>query len=167
MGDYTIDPEVLNIQAEIAASLILDFGITCLIYYPPQETVCPNCFFSTITQRSNNIYKPGGPIPFTNGSICPYCNGAGIKKESATESITVKAYADPKDWVDIGVPIKEGDSMIQIWGFADDIPKLRRAEYVELFLQTKNYWEYKGRLEGKPVPHGFKKNLFIAFIKGI
>jgi len=69
------------------------------IYYTPKREDCPNCKSSTLGySRSISEYVPGGPIPFSRGQQCPYCNGVGHKKIETTEEIPARIYFNRKDW---------------------------------------------------------------------
>ncbi len=69
-------------------ALLEDTALTVpcrLIYGNTNPTVCANCIFDPLTGRSSSIYLAGGPIPFANGQICPWCHGEGVKTVEATE----------------------------------------------------------------------------------
>ena len=138
------------------------FGVNCRVYYPAIKTICPNCDFNTLTQRSNNTYKSGGPIPF-NG-ICPYCNGDGYTNEETSEVIKMRCYFNKKDWVKVNVPIEIKDGMVQTIGFMSDAPKCLRSSRVILNSDQERFLSNDYKLSGYPTPHGFKKDLyFVAF----
>lgn len=167
MGDFTIDSTVFDIQEEAADSMIEDFGVNCTLHFTPLNTPCPNCYQDTISQKSTNKYKSGGPYPFTTGQ-CPYCQGAGfIVSEPATSSIKMKVYTDPKEFTNIGISVKDADGLVQAEGYISDLPQLRRAVQIDIFTEQANYYNYSYRIFGEPVPHGFRKKYFLAFFQRV
>ena len=64
---------------------VLLFMRTATLVYPPKQEDCPNCIKQTLGGRSVNIYTPGGPVPFTTGMPCPYCNGQGYNETDTNE----------------------------------------------------------------------------------
>jgi len=73
---------------EAIDSLLASTGLSTpckLIFESTKLQQCPNCIYDSISKKSSNRYKSGGPISFTNGQTCPYCLGAGITSNSMIE----------------------------------------------------------------------------------
>lgn len=139
------------------------FGINCRLYYPAIKTICINCDFNPMTQRSNNTYKVGGPIEFDSG-ICPYCNGDGYTNEETSDIIKMRCYFNKKEWVKVNLPVQIKDGMVQTIGFMADAPKCLRASRMRVGIDNEKFLSTDYTLSGYPMPHGFKKNLyFVAF----
>lgn len=71
-------------------ALLEDTALTVpckLVFENTKLQDCPNCIYDTLSRRSSNQYQLGGPLPFINGQICPYCNGAGSLSYSSEENI--------------------------------------------------------------------------------
>lgn len=83
--------EDLKTTVRNAISALLEptaLTVPCKLYFTNTKLVdCPNCKYDVLTQRSSNQYTPGGPIPFANGQICPYCSGSGSLSFSAEETL--------------------------------------------------------------------------------
>jgi hypothetical protein len=60
-----------------------------LLFKDTKITDCPNCIYDSISRRSSNQYQTGGPLPFVNGQICPYCAGIGSLTFSAEENVSL------------------------------------------------------------------------------
>ena len=49
-----------------------------IFYWNESESLCPNCLYDTVNERSTGVYKPSGSYSGTNfDGICPICNGVG------------------------------------------------------------------------------------------
>lgn len=127
------------------------------LYYPPLKTSCSNCVTGFFGGISKNVYKHGGPAPFE--SVCPLCGGNGYKEIESTDSVRLRVYYNPRDWIKIAnlnIPKAE----VMIIGFMSDIVKIERMNEILL--------DVRYRLSSKPVPHGFGKNrYFISFLERV
>mgnify|MGYP001617715808 FL=1 len=102
-------------------------GKTCLLVYPQKREPCINCISSSETGRSADLYNGTGPESFPDFTICPYCFGEGFKSVSPTESIRLRFYQDPKNWVNTGTSFQAVDGLAQIIGYMSDFSKVQRA----------------------------------------
>jgi hypothetical protein len=85
-----------------------------LAYGVSDKEICPNCIFDSLTNKSANSYKTGGPLPFDNGVICPYCYGLGfVGKEKEFDNIYLIVLWDSKTWINFNTDIKNTDDYIQ------------------------------------------------------
>lgn len=151
-----------------AADLFIDnvnIGVNCTLVYPDKRTECPNCKINTIGGSSINVYKTGGPYPFTVGN-CQYCQGKGFKTENATEDIRLRIYQNPKNWIKVAnIEIVAG--RVQVIGYLSDSQKLRRAKEIEL-VSDQDYQKWKYKLATDIYPHGFGKNrYFLSYLDRI
>lgn len=137
-----------------------NFGIDCILKYPPKELACINCIYDFKAKKSTNTYKPGGPIYFSFG-VCPWCAGKGFKQDVITETVKMRVYWERKYWINVGIPINIPDNAIQTIGFMSDLPKIKMAQKMiaNSTVQSINTWEYS--LASEPIPHGFKRNRYI------
>lgn len=77
-------------------------GLPCKLVKSEGECItCPNCVYNPITKKSLNKYKAGGPIPFSNGTVCPFCLGKGQSTEKFEEYITMLVCWDKKRDINI------------------------------------------------------------------
>lgn len=124
---------------------------------------CPNCIYDTLSRRSSNQYQTGGPIPFVNGQICPYCSGAGSLSYSKDEII----YLGIIKPVFFGISPLELenvnfiDGKIQTLSEIIHYPKLKNASHIIVDtnitdLTINKYVRYRD-----PIPVGFGDNSFI------
>lgn len=147
--------------------LIDNGGLNCQLIYPDRMDDCPNCEYDSFTNRSSNVYTVGGPVPFTNGEICPYCQGVGLLKTSPTDTIKMILIWNPKEW--ISVPNmklfdspKAPNTYVQTWGYVSDIPKILNATNVRMQSDLQGYIKWDFRIIGEPVPQGFKSRYFVC-----
>lgn len=143
-----------------------NFGVNCAIIYGSNKSVCPNCVFNTLTKSSSNIYKSGGPVPFLN-IICPYCEGVGYKNLEQSETIRMRVYFDPKDFIKIEMPntLVIDAGTIQCIGFLTDLPKIQKCQEVQVDTDNNQYGIDRYNLSGTPNKWGLgqTKKYFIAF----
>lgn len=151
--------EYYNIVDELITNT--NIGKACTLYYPTTKTVCPNCRTVRLASGSSNIYKDGGPVPFTQG-FCPYCGGAGMLEAENTESINLRVYWNKRDWIKVGNNIQVPDAEVMTIGFLTDMTKCLKARYVNLVSEQANLVNYKFILVGEPFPHGFGKSRYFA-----
>ena len=154
-----------------------NFGVRCNLIYPFKKIQCPNCVMSSF-RGGTNVYRTGGPLPFTFGP-CPLCAGEGFQREEATpEVIKLRVYYRPKDWVKVSFPTLHGeqgdvpfqipDGTIQVIGFMSDLPKVERADKIQVNIDQDGYKRWTYQRLGEALPHGFKQDrYFICFLKRV
>lgn len=127
-------------------------------FYPEVQEECSNCFYNGY--RSNGVYKAGGPYPFDNGSLCPYCNGEGLKVVEPTDSTTARIYYDRKNWLDVGTPVNVPDTAAQIIFKMTELPKVQKCKYIipEYYSGINNYQNQRLFKIGDYYPQGFTQN---------
>ena len=161
-------PDSLFDKYREAADFFIDndnIGRDCTVVYPPKRTSCVNCIVKPIGANTTNVYRHGGPMPFSFGN-CPLCGGNGYKEVEYTTTVRLRVYWSRQDWLRIASSLVVEDADVMIIGYMADLPKVNRA--IELRLADgNNEAEYRATLTGKPMPWGFGRNrYFIAFMKG-
>lgn len=137
---------------------------TCTIVFPPIIVDCNNCTTVYFGGISKNVYENGGPAPFNLGN-CPICGGNGKKELASTDTINLRVYYKTKDWVKVAnINIPNADA--QVIGYLTDLPKLRRAQRVEI-TDPSGILVWRCSLSGEPYLHGFGNRYFVAFLKRI
>lgn len=128
------------------------------LFYPEIQEECSNCFYNGY--RSNGIYKTGGPYPFENGSVCPYCGGEGLKVIEPNEVLKGRIYYDRKNWLDVGLNINISDASAQIVFKMDELPKIQKCKYIipEYYANINSYQNQKLFKVGDYYPQGFTQN---------
>lgn len=93
---------IYNKQIDIILS---DTGLTipCSLVYETSRIInCPNCIYDTISKKSSNQYKGGGPLPFSNGQTCPFCLGSGTTSSAVAETaIKLAVITDSKKFIGV------------------------------------------------------------------
>ena len=135
---------------------VLLFNRTCTLHYPPRQQRCENCVTNTIGGRSTIFFRSGGHIPFSRGTNCPLCGGAGFKEIDSQESVELRIYYNRKDFIDVGFNADIPNNVIQTVGYADDYEKITKAEELLVDVGKHNQGRYKRISE--PYNQGFKQN---------
>ena len=144
-----------------------NFGVNCKVVYPPKKIACSNCVLDTIGQKSSNRYRHGGPAPFNFG-VCPLCGGGGYKEEEHFDSIKLRVYYTPKEWVNVGVAINVPAGSIQIIGFLTDFLKVNKSIEIEVNSDMAGYIKWRFCKQGGVYPWGFKQDrYFVCFLERV
>lgn len=169
-GDFSVESELID-EHEWISDYFIDgeLGCQCSLMYPPTYTECPNCVFDQQTNMSANIYKAGGPAPFTNHTVCPWCGGQGQRTDSPTELIRLRVYwggselnAAVKMFQTLGVSnIDNPAGLIFVIGYMSDVSKFERADLINV-ISTLNKKEYICSRKSEAVPWGFRHNRYFA-----
>jgi hypothetical protein len=85
----------------------------CLLNLGTNASECPNCIYDNILKKSSNIYKTGGPVNFTRGSICPFCRGSGQQGSAKTVTIQMAILWDYKSWIIKPINLENPDGFVQ------------------------------------------------------
>ena len=128
------------------------------LVYPEVREECPNCTYNGF--RSNGIYKSGGPYPFTDGGLCPWCEGAGYKMIETSQVISARIYYSRKDWVKVGAQVQLANAAAQIIAKITDLPKLQQCKYCipNYYPNIDNYNNPKLTRISDFYPQGFLQN---------
>lgn len=167
-GDFTIDESLIDEHEWITDALIDGpTGATCTLVSPAKDSECPNCLFDPTTKRSANIYRSGGPYPFSNHTVCPLCDGEGRSITNPTDSMRLRAYyggmevnAAMRMFQSLAGSFGTPDGLVFIIGYMNDRAKFDRAS--EYMLLDEQNFEQKLEKVSKPVPWGFRKNRYFA-----
>ena len=140
-------------------------GRSCTVIFPPKRTACSNCIVRPVGTSSTNIYRHGGPAPFTFGK-CGLCGGNGYKETEITDTVRLRIYWNRADWIKVGnINIDNADVMII--GFISDLSKILKSIEI-LLVKDQTESTYRAKLIGKPNPHGFGRNrYFVAYLQGV
>ncbi len=146
----------IGIMSDGIDDMIANFGKDCLLVYPGKKTPCNNCILAP-TQggtgfRSTNKYKPGGPIPFPEGTLCPVCGGQGIfALPEKTDIIKLLCRWNPADFMIITGSINVPYSVVETEGLLVDWPKVQQARIMFIELPIQPYIRARFELAGEPV----------------
>lgn len=155
-----IRPEIYSEYVRFADAMLEELGINCIVHYPGIKVECINCYFNSLPGvSSSNIYRSGGPYPFTEG-ICPYCQGLGYKETFTTDTIKVRAYFDKKSWNKTNIPIGIKDGSVWTIGYMSDLIKIQRAAYITLPSNINSPLAYT--LIAEPIPWGLKRDRYFS-----
>lgn len=150
-------------------SILAPDGLTTkcsLNYGTSKKNICINCLFDNNLKKSSNKYKSGGPVPFTDGMICPYCNGVGFYGESTSEEIYLAILWDNKKWVKPPINIVDPDNYIQTICSIDYLYKLKQAKDLTVILsEILSNPVYEMAQDPTPAGLGDNKYLFCTWKK--
>lgn len=132
----------------------------CLVVYPPVISSCPNCLLNTMTGTSSGKYNGTGPISFTEGGICPVCNGEGSYKTETSETIKVLVHYDKASYISAGFQIDIEDGIVMLEGKVSDKEKLIRADKIILFPENNGEKQITFVRHGPFLPKGIGKDSF-------
>ena len=158
-----------SFDSAVTAMLNSPMAPSCILVYPPQQLECPNCIVNPFGGGSSGKYKMGGPISFTDGQICPYCQGLGVINTEETDTIKLLIDWKPahyKDVINSGNAAKQQLAIpyggINVVGFVADLQKFRKAIKIKVHsvLGDFDYWQYSR--DGEPIPYGLRHNTFYS-----
>lgn len=152
-----LDPDTRQVIQDALDSFLAPqadggLGNECLLVYPPKKVPCDNCVFDAVNNRSSNRPASGAPVPFAAGSTCPLCNGRGLKDAEVTEVMTLKTEWDFKRFVNPpgDLKLRLPNSVVEVKGFMDQLPKLLKAEYLVLSHKRAGVLRQAFTLLGEP-----------------
>ena len=165
MTNFSLNEDLIFDHEKICDFLITGFpGKVCKLIYEPKDLECVNCYLSPDTGVSTSIYKSGGPIPFTNYTMCPYCGGRGRLQTEETENIRLRVYFNQKQFIQTAQTqhiVISGDT-IQVIGYMTDLPKMQRAKEMTVDTQVEGYKEYRFQPLSTPIPWGFMHDRYFT-----
>jgi hypothetical protein len=144
-------------------------SFSCRLYYSPIISECTNCLFTY--GSSSNIYKQGGPEPFSIG-LCPVCNGKGTLEIESTENIRLRVheYTQSKmsqNYKLLNKNIQNPEGILEIRGRKEDIPKLLKSQRILVASGDTQFGPFFYKLTSEPIPHGFGYQYFFALIERV
>lgn len=143
--------------------LLASTGLTtrCLLNYGiSKKNICPNCVYDPGLKKSANKYKDGGPRPFPNGMICPYCKGAGYYGNVQIEQVYLAVIWSFKDWILKPINIENPAGMIQTICSRSLYTKLKKCKDMTVVLSNTNS-NPLFRLYEDPNPAGLGDNNYL------
>lgn len=167
-GNFTIEESLID-EHEWVTDAFIDgpTGAVCTLVFPAIDSQCQNCLFDLTTKRSANMYRDGGPYPFTKHTVCPLCGGEGKSTSNPTDTIRLRVYyggmevnAAMRTMQPLAGGFGSPDGLVFVIGYMEDKPKFDRSEYVNLLNQ--NNFDQKADKVSKVVPWGFRKNRYFA-----
>ena len=168
-GDFDIQAAIIDEYEWISDFFIDSLGSKCKLFFPPETSECPNCYYDTFNERSSGVYKQGGPKPFPNGTICPWCGGTGTSKLSKSKEIKLRVYWGKDKFKYItNMDVGNDETVAVIIGYLTDMADVQRADKILVDSDKGEMFRWLAKLEGDPQPHGLKKRrYFIAKIRRI
>lgn len=149
---FTLTDSVKSIITDALDDLITELGKPCRLVYPPRWVSCQNCLPDPIGRKSSNIWKTGGPLPFSNGSICPLCDGVGRRASEASEVVQMLCAWEPKSFfyplpgVDLRVPY----GIVQTKFYLTDLPKVEQCDHMIFQIAIEGIAKRPYKLLGEP-----------------
>ena len=160
---------IRNINIEFVNNIfVYDFQVSNSHKYIANGLLSSNCILDPKTKRSSNIYKSGGPLPFSNFGLCGRCHGRGRLTFESTENITLRTYHNPSDFINIGGSdwgVTQG--IVMIIGYLDDLPKVENATKILLNSNIEGIRKYFAQRHGEMVPFGLgsPKRYFLGYVE--
>lgn len=159
MLDLTPFKNVYNNTIDIILS---QTGLTTpckLIFESTKLQQCPNCIYDTITKRSSNLYKTGGPLVFSNGQTCPYCLGNGTTSNYLhEEEVYFALLTNAKDFIGT---LNEPNIVAQTICSIDYIDKIRKCSKIIFNTDKANLTNNIFIRSNEPQPVGLGDNRYI------
>jgi len=146
--------------------LLSSTGLTIpcsLVYETTKISECPNCIYDTMSRKSSNQYKPGGPILFSDGQTCPFCFGSGLTNSSIAETqVYFAVLTDSNHFLGvINLPEIEAQTICSI-DYLDNIKKCSKIIFnTDISNLTNNIFVRVD--EPKPVGLGDSKYIFTSW----
>lgn len=135
-----------------------------LVFDNTRQQECPNCIYDSISKKSSNQYKIGGPILFIDGQICPYCAGIGGTTFSSEETIYLgiikPAFFGSQDELGLN-NINYVEGKIQSLCSINFYAKIKNASYIIIDTNLEDIALNKYIRDKDPVPVGFGDNSYI------
>jgi hypothetical protein len=152
---YNNQMDMLLAQTGLSTECVLNFGTT-------KKNVCSNCIFDVNLKKSANKYKSGGPVPFTLGQLCPYCNGIGYYGEIDNETVYLAIIWDYKKWINpppfnTAIP----DGMIQTICDKTYLASIRQCKDMSVVYPSGSNKSHTFQLVGEPNPAGLGDNNYL------
>ena len=150
---YNQQMDALLANTGLATKCLLNYGIA-------KKDLCPNCIYDSNLKKSANKYKTGGPKPFVDGRICPYCNGAGFHGLIKIEPVYLAVIWDYKYWINKPINIQNPNGFIQTICSKALLDKIKKAKDLTVVYSTNNS-NPLFKLSEEPNPAGLGDNNYI------
>ncbi len=168
-GEFLIPTDLIDEHEWISDALIDGVtGTDCTVFYPPTDSECPNCLFDPATGRSANIYRPGGPQPFANHTLCSFCGGEGRRVDRTTEPMRLRVYwggmevnAAMRQFSKLAEQVDSPAGLLFVIGYMYDLPKFERADQIKV-LANASVDDWMCSRFSESIPWGFRKDRYFA-----
>lgn len=151
---------VVPIYQDNIDSLIDQLGKNVILTLGKITTDCPNCEYDSIRKRSSGRYQSGGPIPFSDGTVCPYCEGRGKIETENTATIKALVKWNPRDFNRMELNINEADVICRLKTYLSDVPNLKRASSIIVDSDARRLSEHRMYLLREPTPVGLQSSRY-------
>lgn len=143
----------VGIMADAIDDMIAVWGKQCQLIFPQTGQVfCPNCVWDSMTRRSSNVYKSGGPVPFGQGGFCPVCGGKGVMPPPAkTKTITMIVRWNPGEFLILPGEIEVPYSVCETEGHIADWPSVQQARVMMIETPISGLMRQRFELSGEPI----------------
>jgi hypothetical protein len=161
-----ISDELIGIYQSRIDALINQLGKNIILEFDPIIEPCPNCGQDLIKNRSNGIYKSGGPIPFDRGRKCPYCKSIGFLKTENTKCIKCLIKWNPRNFDNYDISVSRNNEVVRLKGYLEDCDDIIRAKTAIVDHDIINDFKLRVKLVQGPVPVGLREDRYcISFWK--
>lgn len=150
---YNKHIDLLLASTGLTTQCEFNFGIT-------KQNVCPNCIYDVGLKKSSGKYKPGGPMEFALGKICPYCSGAGFYGEQRSVIGYLAIIWDYKKWVNPPPTINNPEGFIQTICDRSYLSYIRQCKDMTVIYHP-NASNPVFTLYGEPNPAGLGDNNYL------
>ncbi len=155
-----INDDLIKIYQSRIDALINQLGKDIILNFDPMITVCPNCYFDSIKNRSNGLYKAGGPIPFQKGRKCPYCKGHGALETPVQKCIKCLIKWNPRDAVNYGISIQDRKDTVRFKTYLTHFHDIARAKTAIANYAIMNTTKLIVRLVRGPIMVGLRESRY-------
>lgn len=160
-----ISDDFVALWRNAITEVIRGASVPCTLYFQSAPEICPNCVYSPSSMKSANIYKAGGPYPFPNGSLCPFCKGEGKITREVTRSIDLLVIYKPENWVHIGEGnVVRAPGSVQTLSSISTYATLSRAKDILFNTDLEGLSKAKHERDGIPSRIGLGEDAFILTI---
>lgn len=130
-----------------------NFGVT-------NNNICPNCIYDVSLKKSSGKYRVGGPIEFTLGKICPYCNGTGSYGLEYKETGYLAIIWDYKKWISPPIQINNPEGYIQTICHKNYLSQIKQCKDITVIYNNSGSNPIF-QLYGEPNPAGLGDNEYL------
>lgn len=160
LASIQISDELIGIYQSRIDALINQLGKNILLEFEKIKVPCPNCFFDTMRNRSNGIFRPGGPRPFARGRRCPWCKGNGFEESDNNKCIKALLKWNPKEAANYGLTLSDSRGVVRIKTFLTEFDDLKRAITVIANHDMGSIAKLRVKLLKGPIPVGLREDRY-------
>jgi len=156
-----IGNDLIQIYQSRIDALIKQLGKNVLLEFDPIIEPCPNCFQDIVEHRSNGVYKPGGPIPFSRGQACNYCKGHGFLEKSVNKCLKCLIQLNPRDNEGYKISVSNRGGIVRLKSFLSDGPYLIKAKTCITNHDTSSIIKLRVKLIKGPTIVGLREDRYL------